>query len=107
VLGAQARDAAGAAAPGSGASGRSGGRGGARATVVLQTNVPPGDGVVVDWSNQLLASNSRSGGGAPGEEGRWRGGKSVLKSALQKSVRLGRGEQAVRWAAGSNAGGGE
>ncbi|GLC43475.1 hypothetical protein PLESTM_001477400 [Pleodorina starrii] len=71
---------------------------GGKETVVLLTNVPPGDGGVVSWTS------SRAQGWGSAEllsndlppEGRWRGGPSVLKSALQKAVRLGRGACAVR-----------
>ncbi|GLI60475.1 hypothetical protein VaNZ11_002634 [Volvox africanus] len=59
-------------------------------TVVLYTNVPPGDGGGVSWSSAGLPSNDLP------PEGRWRGGPSALKSALQKAVRLGRGSCAVR-----------
>lgn len=86
-----------AVAPTSGSSsGASSSSSGARlpvkATLLLQTNVPSGDGAAVEWSNPLLASNQ---GGHAGE-GRWQGGKSVLKSALQKCVRLGHPAEAVR-----------
>ncbi|KAI8466086.1 MAG: hypothetical protein J3K34DRAFT_461074 [Monoraphidium minutum] len=88
----------------SGACGVSLGRGGAgKAQVILATNVAPGDGVEVSWGNAALASNPGGGGGAAGGGGGGaEGGEprkavvSLLKSALQKNVRLGRHEEAVR-----------
>ncbi|EFJ50508.1 hypothetical protein VOLCADRAFT_116903 [Volvox carteri f. nagariensis] len=77
-----------AVASGGGGDGGSNGK----ETVVLLTNVPPGDGGEISWSSGGLPSNDLP------PEGRWRGGPSVLKSALQKAVRLGRGSCAVRTA---------
>ncbi|GIL85302.1 hypothetical protein Vretifemale_13904 [Volvox reticuliferus] len=67
-----------------------GGAAAGKETVLLLTNVPSGDGGVVSWSSAGLPSNDLP------PEGRWRGGPSALKSALQKAVRLGRGSCAVR-----------
>jgi hypothetical protein len=115
------RDAPDAAWTGS--CGLSLGRGG-KAQVVIATDLETGDGVEVGWGNPALASNpgggasSGDGGGAgagaaaqagaPGAGGEPRKAVvSLLKSALQKNVRLGRHEQAVRCGAralGSGAG---
>jgi hypothetical protein len=40
---------------------------------------------------------SGGGGGSRGGPLRWRGGVSVMKSALQKNIRLGRAREAVRY----------
>lgn len=62
-----------------------------RATIHLSTNVPPLDGGAVKAEDANLPSNHF------GPEGRWRAGLSVVKSALQKNVRLCRPDSAVRW----------
>lgn len=68
-------------------------RGSPAATVVLQTNVPPGAGGTVSPDDVKLRSNC-----VVPPEGAWRGGTPVLKSALQKNVRLRRAPCAVRCA---------
>ena len=53
----------------------------------LHSSVPSTYGGPVTWQQQSWASNRGP---------RWHGGVSVLKSALQKNVRLGRAASAVR-----------
>lgn len=43
------------------------------------------------------AVGGSGGGGSRGGPLRWRGGVSVMKSALQKNIRLGRAPEAVRY----------
>jgi hypothetical protein len=133
--------------------GRGGGKGQGPTQVLLQTNVPSGDGVEVSWANAALASNAANAGGwraagagaagagwqasqgaAPGparqlSQGGGGGGgggggfvpaaaaagaaaaaaaavergtprkqmESIFKSSLQKNIRRGRVDAAVRW----------
>lgn len=58
----------------------------------LLTNVPPAAGRGdITWQTQGLQSSEIS------VDGRFRGSPSILKSALQKNVRLCRAASAVRW----------
>jgi hypothetical protein len=59
-------------------------------SIRLLTNAGPGEGGDVNWEAKDLASN------LPSPDGRFRGGPSLLKSALQKNVRLCRVDSAVR-----------
>ncbi|KAG2493933.1 hypothetical protein HYH03_007864 [Edaphochlamys debaryana] len=81
---------------GGGGGGEAGGGAGGgereKEALTLLTNVPPGEGGPVGWSTGNLPSNLIP------PEGRWRGGPSALKSALQKAVRLCRGPCAARLA---------
>lgn len=64
---------------------------GAPCHILLQTNVPPGQGGAVNWQNTGMRSNVH----IPAE-GVWRGHPSALKSALQKAVRRGMAPAACR-----------
>ncbi|KAK9810159.1 hypothetical protein WJX72_005800 [[Myrmecia] bisecta] len=70
--------------------GLTGAAAGQKMAVRLATNVAPSD--EVSWSAAGLASN------CAGPDGRFRGSPGVLKSALQKNVRLCRAGSAVRCA---------
>jgi hypothetical protein len=93
----------GSARRGGGAGGGGGGNGASNGAVEvrLQTNLPSGDGADVSFDNPLLASNGWPPGAptaaaAQPHPPRWRGSAAVLKSALQKNVRLCRPGPAVR-----------
>eukprot|EP00884_Botryococcus_braunii_P004615 jgi/Botrbrau1/14154/Bobra.182_3s0094.1 len=66
--------------------------GGRKVAVRLLTNAAPEEGGRVTWEGGDLSSN------CPGPHGQFRGSTSLLKSALQKNVRLCRPEPAVRCA---------
>ena len=57
-------------------------------TVRLITNLAPGEGGPVTWDSSALRSNSAGRN--------FKGSPSVLKSALQKNVRLSRAGSTVR-----------